>query len=301
MDALLDRQSRLLEGMPHLKSVIVVATPYSSSRQAPTAVSSGRIARYAWGRDYHKVIQQRLRRLEAFIRQRSNSPVQLLRSVDKGPFPERVLAEAAGLGFFGKNSCLIRPKFGSFFLLGLLLTDLELAPDEPIHWDCGSCTLCLQACPTQALVRPYELDARRCIAYLTIEHRGETPEDLRPKMGDWLFGCDICQEVCPYNAREAGAWPEFSSSAGGVAGGFLPLQEILAIHTEEAFCKRFSGTPLMRAKREGLLRNACVVAGNLQDLHLVPSLQEVYLQDSSELVRQHAALALEQIQTADMA
>ena len=261
MNHLLERQERLLSRFPNLKGILVLAAPYARGRvpSGPVPAGSGRIARYAQGRDYHRVIRKRLRRLADFIRQRAPDAV-LQVSVDKGPLQEKVLAEAAGLGFFGKNSCLIMPNGGSFFFLALLLTNLDLVTDSPISWDCGSCTLCLQACPTGALVSAYQLDATRCISYLTIEHRGPIPPDLRPLPGDWLFGCDICQEVCPYNrqAHPAPHWPEFDPASG--AGAFLPLDRVSAIRTSAQFLSRFAGTPLMRAKREGLLRNAELVA-----------------------------------------
>lgn len=189
---------------------------------------------------------------------------------------------------------MIRPQGGSFYFLAALLTDCELTADEPIGWNCGACTLCLEACPTQALVRPYELDARRCISNLTIEWKGPIEPALRPLMGTWIFGCDICQEVCPYNRKaQETQWNEFKPESG--AGATLSIQEILAIRTEESFLKRFAGTPLMRAKREGLLRNAAVAAGNLKDPGLIPALKEAVYLDSSPLVREHATWALEQI------
>jgi epoxyqueuosine reductase len=299
MQMFLERQAKVLQSYPGLKSIVVVAYPYAQSHPSESTVSLGagrtvfgRIARYAHGRDYHRILMKKLRALGDWIRQKVAHPLQILPSVDKGPFPERAIAEAAGLGFFGKNTCIIRPRGGSFFFLGLLLTDLELPEDRPIRWDCGACQLCIQACPTQALVGPYQLDARRCIAYLTIEHRGFIPESLRDKMGDWLFGCDICQEVCPYNRRLDHA-SSFETSDG--VGPYMELKSILMIRTEEEFTKRFAGTALVRAKREGLLRNACIVAGNLGNPALIPILRELAEGDPSPLVREHAIWAIHRI------
>ncbi len=317
MEEFWERQGRFLSSLPDLKSILVVAAPYegaSTSRSLPE--QHGRIARYAKGRDYHRVIEKRLKQLEAFLRklcEEDHFPLRTLRTVDTSPLLERALAEMAGLGFFGKNTCLIQPKGGSFFFLATLCTNLELSYDEPITWDCGACTLCLQACPTQALVGPYELDARRCISYLTIELKTEVPQELRPLMGDWLFGCDICQEVCPYNrsrpegldrleaagreTSQARPWPEFSPAIG--AGEGLPLVQLLACRTQEGFLGRFAGTPLMRAKRAGLLRNAAIAAGNLKEPRLLPALGKALLNDPSPMVRQHAAWALGKIGTGE--
>ncbi len=301
MENFFERQARLRARFPNLKSIIVVAVPYAdkSGEQPLPGTGAGRIARYARGRDYHRAIEKRLKKLESFIRTESvNSPVEIIRSVDTSPIQERVLAEMAGLGFFGKNTCLIRPNGGSYFFLAALLTNLELTPDEPIRWDCGNCTLCLEACPTGALVEPYQLDARRCISYLTIELKEQINPELRPLMQDLIFGCDICQEVCPYNRKPSEtSWPEFKETAG--AGPAIPLKEVLQIRTEEAFLQKFAGTPLIRAKRAGLLRNAAVAAGNLRDPHLVGVLSEALQKDPSALVRQHAAWALERIKSTD--
>lgn len=295
MEAFWDRQERFLRRFPTLRSILIMAIPYyTSAHPKEPPPRSGKIARYAWGRDYHRVIKKRLKKLEAFIRSQVETAVRIIRSIDTSPIQERALAEASGLGFIGKNSCLILPRGGSFYFLATLLTDLELAADEPIDWDCGACTLCLEACPTQALVRPYQLDAGRCISNLTIEWKEPINPALRPLMKDWIFGCDICQEVCPYNRKSDHAqWAEFLPIAG--AGSELPLKEILGIRTDEAFLERFAGTPLMRAKRVGLLRNAAVVAGNLKDPELIPALTQALQEDPSSIVREHAAWALAQI------
>ena len=219
----------------------------------------------------------------------SPAPVQFRHTVDTSPVQERALAEAAGLGFFGKNTCLIRPKGGSFFFLCTLITNLALEPDQPILWSCGNCTLCLDACPTGALPEPFRLDASRCISSLTIEHRGPIPADLRSKMGDWVFGCDICQEVCPYNRV---APQEFPADSPAMLPEKIPLAQILRCRTEEQFRGLFQGTPLTRPGREGLLRNAAVAAGNLKDESLTSELGDCLLHDPSAIVRSHTAWAL---------
>jgi len=292
-----ERQRRLLDQFQDLKSILVVTAPYANTPRPPLLHSFGQIARYAWGRNYHRAIEKRLKRLEAFIRTQIPETVRISRCVDTSAIQERVLAEMAGLGFIGKNTCLILPKGGSFVFLAALLTNLELPPDKPLAWDCGSCTLCLEACPTQALAveRPYALDADRCISYLTIENKGAIHPSLRSLVQNWLFGCDICQEVCPYNRKaQQSEWPEFEATAG--VGTQLPLKEILEIRTEETFLQRFAGTPLMRAKRAGLVRNAAVAAGNAADPGLIPVLTETLQQDPSSLVREHAAWALKQLE-----
>ena len=297
MQAFFQRQARLLAGFPDLKSILVLAVPYASRSSQPPQPGSGRIARYAWGRDYHKVVEKRLKRLEAFLQEQAGGPARTLRCVDTSPVQERALAEMAGLGFIGKNTCLILPGSGSFVFLAALLTNIELVPDDPIRWDCGACTLCMEACPTQALSasRPYQMDASRCIAYLTIELKEAVEPALRSHVENWLFGCDICQEVCPYNRKTPDPWPEFQPEAG--AGSSLPLQEILSCRTEEQFLGRFAGTPLTRAKRAGLLRNAAIAAGNQRNPGLTAPLAEALQNDPSALARQHAAWALGRIGT----
>ncbi len=302
MEAFFERQACFLSDFSDLKSIIVLAVSYArhSNPNRPHE-PSGRIARYAAGRNYHRVLVNRLKRLESFIRAEAaaGNSVRIRRAVDTSPIQERVLAEAAGLGFFGKNTCLIRPRGGSFFFLSALLTNLELQADQPIRWDCGGCTLCIEACPTDALRKPYHLDANRCISSLTIEAKGPTEAGLRPHLQDWLFGCDICQEVCPYNKRIAAdqppIWPELDTSAG--LGIHHPLASVLSLRTQEAFLQTFSGTSLTRPGREGLLRNAAIVAGNLKNPGPIPQLSDSLFNDSSTMVRQHAAWALGRIGT----
>lgn len=294
METFFERRSRLLNEIPWVRSILVLAAAYDATSLAPETMASGRIARYAKGRDYHRVLRKRMKTLMRNIRILAGPETRLAATIDTSAVQERTLAEAAGLGFFGKNTCLIRPKGGSYFFLAALMTDLPLVPDAPLEWDCGSCSLCLQACPTQALKEPYQLDAQRCIASLTIENRGAIPQDLRPAVADWLFGCDICQEVCPYN--HAALEPKTGETA---STNSLPLAEILALRTDEAFRSRFASTPLTRPKREGLLRNAAVVAGNLKESSQVPALIDLLRREPSPMVRSHAAWALGQIHTAE--
>ncbi len=219
-----------------------------------------RIARYALGSaDYHDVIREKLRELTAFLRR--EAPTATARGiVDTAPLLERDFARLAGLGWFGKNTLLINKRLGSWFFLAALLVDIELEYDAPhAATHCGTCTRCLDACPTQAFVEPYVLDARRCVSYLTIEHRGEIPEDLHTGIGDWLFGCDICQEVCPWNRKApVSTEPAFEPQPGLQS---VDAGELLML-TDDKFHRRFSHTALARPGREGLVRNAAIVAAN---------------------------------------
>jgi epoxyqueuosine reductase len=219
----------------------------------------GHIARYARGQDYHDVLKPRLWALVRFLEEQLGRSVAARVFVDDGPCPDRAVARRAGLGFFGKNTNLLTRTRGSYVLLGAALTDVALPPDPPTLADCGACTLCLDACPTGALPAPYVVDSARCISYLTIEHRGPLPEALRPLMGEHLFGCDVCQEVCPWNRLAAPTRePAFAPEAG--AGAALDPAAVLAMD-EPAYRERFRGSPLKRAKRQGLRRNAALVLG----------------------------------------
>jgi epoxyqueuosine reductase len=236
-------------------SAIVVALNYGG-KQPP-----GPIARYARGDDYHDVMAARLDQLHRWLEAEHGAPIRGKAYVDTGPILERDLAQRAGLGWFGKNTMLISPKHGSFFFLGVLLIDLKLEADAPFASDrCGSCTRCIDACPTSAIVAPRELDARRCISYLTIEHRSDIAAEFHPLIGDLVYGCDICQDVCPWNQR-------FATVLGDPA--LAPRPEnvdpdvaALATLTDDEFRKRFRGSPIKRAKRAGLSRNATIVRRN---------------------------------------
>ena len=338
-----------------MTSLIVVAANYFSGPPPSTWYdpAHGRFARYAWAADYHDLLKARLFALDAFIRARTGRTGLGKACVDTAPLLERDFAAQAGLGFIGRNTCLIAPGMGSWTFLAALAVPEDLARDHavelgtaplapqpwgegngppapqpwgeggapqnwgvggasqasrsrgeggaPQNWGvggasrqgggCGRCTRCLDACPTRAFVGPHVLDARRCIAYLTIELRGPIPRDLRPLMGNWVFGCDVCQEVCPYNRRATPAprerWPADPGRAT------MPLRELLMLD-EEAFRRRFRGTAIWRARRRGLVRNACVAAGNAGDRTLVPALVGL-LADAEPLIRGHAAWALGQI------
>ncbi len=240
--------------MSGVKSIVVVSMSYYTGPDpVDTTGDQAVFARYARGDDYHDVMLPRLKLLIESIREASDVPFQARAYVDTGPVLEREVAVRAGLGWIGKNTMLIHPRKGSYFLLGEILLDFDLPADEPIEANCGTCTRCLDACPTNAFVGPYVLDSNRCISYLTIEHRGEIAPDLAAKMGNRVFGCDICQEVCPFNVR----WPEptvepaFQPREAGVGRTLEELAEM----TEEEFRVEFRGSPVKRAKWKGLMRN----------------------------------------------
>lgn len=283
--------------LPDVQSIICVGLDYSWL-SPPEAIANdprrGRISNYAWGVDYHDVLLPRLQALADWLRQATNGhSVQSKVYVDTGAILERDHAETAGLGFTGKNTMLIHPRRGSWLFLGELLTTLPLTYDTPRPLpSCGTCRNCLDACPTTAFPQPYVLDARRCISYLTIELKGWIPRELRPLMGNWIYGCDICQVVCPFNRFAPGtAEPAFRPPDWDTAAP--PLLDLLALD-EAGFQRRFAGSPIKRIKRRGLLRNACVAAGNWEDPAAVPVLSAL-LHDPEPLIRGHAAWALHQI------
>ena len=282
------------------RSVVSLGVSYYPGDH-PENEGAGRVARYAWGRDYHEVIKARLFRLREELEEALGVRIKARGFTDAVPLLERSAAQHAGLGFFGRNSCLINGEVGSYFFIADLIVDLDLAPDQPGTGTCGRCTRCMDQCPTGAIKAPGVVDARLCISYLTIENRGEIPRGLREKIGDWAFGCDVCQEVCPYNKTKASKsrWPEFSAEAGH--GPYLNIEEVLEIRADEEFEERFAGTPLTRPRRAGLLRNCCVAAGNLKLKEVVPALVQALREDSSALVRGHAAWALGEIGGAEAA
>jgi epoxyqueuosine reductase len=240
-------------------------------------------------------MEPRLRRIADWLRAHGARAARYY--VDTGPVIDRAAARRAGIGWFGKNTLIItKRKYGSWVFLGEILTDLEIAPDAEADGDCGQCRICLDACPTGAIVAPYTVDARRCISYLTIEHRGVIPRDLRPHIGDHIFGCDICQAVCPHNVRTAAArHPELAPRHdAGLRPELIPLLNI----SEPEFQRRFRGSPVKRTKRRGLRRNVAVALGNAGDPAAVPALAEA-LEDADALVRVHAAWALGRIGGAD--
>jgi epoxyqueuosine reductase len=292
--------------LPDCKSILVLATPYN---RPPTSLSgetlslskgnevevrvNGRIASYALGEDYHLVIPPRLQALVTFIEAQVGHPVPNRAYTDTGPLLERDLAQRAGLGWIGKNTCLIHPRAGSYFLLAEILLSLDLEPDPPFATDhCGTCTRCIEACPTDCILPDRTLDARRCISYLTIENKGDIPEELRPLMQDWIFGCDLCQTACPWNRFAA---PERDASFQPSSGSPFPdLVHALAL-TPSTFNRQFKRSPIQRAKRRGLLRNAAVALGNISDERAIPALEKV-CNDPEPIVQEHTKWAIEQIE-----
>lgn len=245
------------EVMSTARSVVTCALNYNSDKPYSTECRDperGWIARYAWGEDYHDLMKRMLSELAGAV-QKWKPQSECLVYADTGPVMERVFAKHSGVGWIGKNTCILDKKLGSFIFLGVILTDLELKPDPIVPDHCGSCTACIDACPTQALVAPHKLDARRCISYLTIEHRGEIAPELANKMGNHLFGCDICQDVCPWNRKSPRTVrPEFQPREGF----FNPDLRQFAKRVEAEYPKGFKNSPLKRAKQEGLRRNICL-------------------------------------------
>lgn len=250
----------------------------------------GKIARYARWTDYHQVMKTKLQELAVGISNISGHETRARVFVDDGALLERAVAERAGLGWFGKNTNILTQTHGSWVFLGALITDLELEPDQPLKKTCGDCIRCIPACPTGAIVAPYTLDARRCISYLTIEHRGVIPYELRELMGDWVFGCDVCQEVCPVNTDVRGNQMPELKRTGFDAMELIPLLYM----TQQEFSTKFRDSPIKRAKLVGMQRNACIALGNIADTRAVTVLGDT-LQKGVSLVRGHAAWALGRI------
>ena len=275
--------------LPGARSIVTVGMSYYLHQEEPRegASPTGRVARYAWGDDYHKVIKERLRGLTDRLSEELGREVSARWYVDDGPMLDRAAAERGGIGWFGKNTNILTRSHGSWVFLGQLVTDLELEPDPPLKKTCGSCVRCIDACPTGAIVAPYVIDNARCISHLTIENRGPIPREYRPLMYDWVFGCDICQDVCPVNLKAAHAREQAFRKR---RFAYPELVSLLRMSNEE-FRERFRNSPAKRAKRSGLRRNACVALGNSGDRGAVPALVEA-LGDDDPLVRGHAAWAL---------
>jgi epoxyqueuosine reductase len=279
--------------VPWAVSIVSVGMNYYTPFPRPAARGDPRgwISRYAWGDDYHQIMRDKLEALLDTIRRMCNGAVEGKAFVDSGPVLEREFAGIAGIGWIGKNTHLISPRRGSWFFLGELFLSLPLAYDRPIRDRCGKCELCLKACPTGAFVGPYVLDARRCISYLTIELKGFIPRHLRPLIGNHIFGCDICQEICPYNVK---ARPTTEEAYRPREGLYVPdLIPLLALDEAE-FRRIFRASPILRAKRKGFLRNVAVALGNSKSRQAVPALIRA-LDDDEALVRGHVAWALGQI------
>ncbi len=276
---------------PPAASAIVVGLDYGG--KSP----SGPVARYARGDDYHDVMTERLDELHRLIETELGHEISGKSYVDTGPILERDLARKAGLGWFGKNTNLINPEIGSFFFIASLVLDLELEPDTPFEHDrCGTCSRCIEACPTGAIVDERVIDATRCIAYLTIELRSAIPEDLRAPIGDLIYGCDICQDVCPWNVSFARELSEDAFQPRKFVAGrdARELARDLLALDQPAFSEKFRGSPMKRAKLSGLKRNAAVALGNVGDASDISALKGAK-QDQEPLVREHAAWALDQI------
>ncbi len=291
--------------LPGARSAIAVSLVYDGKRAADEPLlGHGRVARYAGGDDYHELMRERLGALCAGIEALIGAPFAHYATVDSGPVLERELAARAGLGWIGKNTCVIDPALGSYFFLGVVLSELELPADgeEPDH--CGSCRACLDACPTNAFPEPYVMDASRCLSYTTIELRGAIPEPLRAAQRDWLFGCDICQEVCPWNRRSR---RELGPDREGLRARLAPrgawrepaLAWVLELD-DDAWREATRDTALRRAKRRGLLRNALVAAGNSGDASLVPAIRR-HAEGGDPLLAEHARWALTQLSGAELA
>lgn len=302
---------------PWARSVVVCAINYNTANPYSTQVhepSRGWISRYAWSReDYHDAVWRRLKRVEAALHQAMPQqaalhqavqhqdlpaelqPALITRSyVDTGPIVERVYAKYAGVGWIGKNTCIIDQKKGSWLFLGVILTSLELAPDMPAPDRCGTCTRCIEACPTDALLGPHQLDSNRCISYLTIEKRGSIPEDLRAGMGPHVFGCDICQDVCPWNRKApVSTAPEFEARPDLVNPALAWIAEM----SGEEFRAIFRGSPIRRTKRSGLRRNAAIAMGNSGNREFLPLLDQLAA-DEDQSVSQSARWAKAQLTTA---
>jgi epoxyqueuosine reductase len=307
--------------LPDACSIIALGMVYLTEQpdMPEDGAPRGKISRYAWGDDYHDIIKPRLQQFAAWLQEQARDEMgdELATRlfVDTGRMVDRAVAQRAGLGWYGKNTNILTKGWGSWLFLAEIVTNLPLPPDEPLRANCGSCEICLHACPTKALPNPYEVDTPRCISFLTIELRGSIPLELRPLMGNLIFGCDICQEVCPVNKvaeRRLGLrpqgeliapaqilrrnkafhpHPEFQPRpAVGSCPELIPLLSL----TEEQFRERFRRSPIKRAKRRGLLRNVCVALGNIGDSQAVPALIGA-LHDEEALVRGHAAWALGRI------
>ena len=299
-----DRQARrrdLNVILPHVRSLVVVGLDYTTNAVPDDLLqdpSRGRIAAYAWGLDYHDILAPRLEQLAQWMREASGRDISHRVYVDTGAILERSHAHQAGLGFTGKNTMLIHPRRGSTFFLGEILTDLEFdvydSPQRPTL--CGSCTRCLNACPTNAFPQPHILDARRCISYLTIEHKTAIDAHLRPLLGNWIYGCDICQDVCPFQrfalpTHESAFYPSDLDRIAPKLVDILALDDI-------TFHQRYYGSPIYRIKRERLVRNACIAASNWGHTDALPPLRSL-LSDHDPFIRMHAAWSLHRIMKTD--
>jgi len=284
--------------LPECQSILVLGIPYSNPHSTPSAVAdtgpTGRIAAYAWGDDYHDVLKVALKELVDYIEELSGTSVANRWYTDTGPIMESELAQRAGLGWIGKNSLLINPEQGSYFLLAEILLGIELEADQAVTNDfCGSCTRCIEACPSDCILPNRTIDANRCISYLSIELKDVIPTENRTQMDNWVFGCDICQEVCPWNMRFAHSrgHHEFEAREGIQ---LIELEKELELGPGD-FNKKFKASPVKRTKRRGYLRNVAIALGNAGQESSVPALKRSLLTDEEKLIRGHAAWALGKI------
>lgn len=277
---------------PTARSILSVGVAYWSvdPGRPDDGVPRGRISRYAWGVDYHKLVKRRLKDLHAALEEEVGHPVDARHLVDTARIPERAVAARAGLGWLGKHGGVIVPNHGSWVLLGELMVDLDLEPDAPMKKNCGRCTICMDQCPTGAIVSPGIIDAPRCLSFQTIENRGAISPAIRPQMGDWVYGCDVCQEVCPYT-KAARPEPDPAFLPRSVDNAYPSLRWLLTMSQDE-FGATYFGTPVPRTKRRGLARNAAVALGNTGTRDDVPFLAEVLASHDEPLVRGHAAWAI---------
>lgn len=273
-------------------SIVSVGIAYwpGPTEKPDDGVLRGRISRYAWGRDYHRVLKRRISRLLERIEEQVGRPVDARNLVDTARIVERAVAERAGLGWFGKHACIIVPGHGSWVLLGELVLDLDLTPDQPLNRNCGRCTICVDTCPTKAIVAPYTIHAPACISYLTIEERGPIPHEYRSLMGDWVYGCEVCQEVCPYTGA-ARPMDDAELRPASIENSYPSLHRLLTM-TEAEFGATYHGTPVPRTKRRGLARNAAIALGNTGSEADIPFLAMVLGEHDEPQVRGHAAWAL---------
>jgi epoxyqueuosine reductase len=286
--------------LPDCQSILVLGMRYPAAGTVPAADRAaeplsddpaGRVAAYAWGADYHDILPPRLRALAAFIEKQAEKPISHRFYTDTGPVLERDLAQRAGLGWIGKNTCLINPRQGSYFFLAEILLGIDLEPDAPFEADhCGTCSRCIEACPTQCILPDRTLDARRCISYLTIELKGAIPADMRQQMGKWVFGCDVCQQVCPWNLRFA--TPDGDAELAARPEMQRPRLAGEVLLNPQAFNLKFRGSPVQRAHRRGYLRNVATALGNSGSAAAIPALATALASDPEALVRLHAAWAL---------
>lgn len=277
---------------PTVQSIVAVGLPYWTGPAEPPddGVLRGRIARYAWGRDYHKTLKRRMKDLVAAIERAVGRPVEARTLVDTARIVDRAVASRAGAGWYGKNTMIIVPRHGSWVMLGDIMLDIHITPDVPLAQDCGRCRICIDDCPTGAIVEPYRIDAPRCISYLTIEERGSIPVSLRGLMGDRVFGCDTCQDVCPYTlAARPSDDPDFRPAS--VENAFPSLERLVSMTSDE-FYATYRGTAVIRAKRAGMARNAAVALGNSADPRAESILERTLRRHDEPLARGHAAWAI---------